>query len=87
MFSLLGPSRVRSSVVTERTEMDGNVIIKIPNGTSSVAGGGEENGNKLSVRRMVRLLRQSPGGRVGPGEEEDGDPSDDPRPTRYSAGY
>ena len=50
--------------------MDGNVIIKIPNGTGSVAGGGEENGNKLSVRRMVRLLRQSPGGRVGPGQEE-----------------
>ena len=66
--------------------MDGNVIIKIPNGTGSVAGGGEENGNKLSVRRMVRLLRQSPGGRVGPGQEEDADPTD-PRPPRYSAGF
>ena len=62
--------------------MDGNVIIKIPNGTGSVAGGGEENGNKLSVRRMVRLLRQSPGGRVGPGQQEDADHTD-PRPPRY----
>ena len=75
--------------------MDNNVIIKIPNGNSSVAGGAEENGNKLSVTRMVRLLRQrhSPGGRVGPQgrqeEEGSGGPaaSDDTRPARFSVEF
>ena len=73
--------------------MEGNVIIKIPNGNNSVAGGAEGNGNKLSVTKMVRLLRQSPGGRVGPGGrdsnsgEEERSPTDDHRPARFSVEF
>ena len=54
--------------------MDNNIIIKIPNGNNSVADGPEENGNKLNLKKMVRLVRQrpTPGGRVGPGEEAGG---------------